>query len=215
MAKSLAELLAAGNAQREAAAAKNAAGSPATVAAVVPPTPVVDPAAAVLATAPLTVQEDGRVLIDEKLVKDGTATFNVVDGALEGVNVGATAVTEPAEGVTELAMKVGELTVAKAAIEAENTELVGALTAMVPIISASLDKMEIALGGAKVNISKLEPAQLVALHETTAGRFAAKFPTGAVAAVADVHDQGSKATAEQQAEIDVFARRAKLIAGSR
>jgi hypothetical protein len=206
----LAELMAAATAHRAAAAAQAQPVIPAVAAQ-----PVVPGETLVLATAPLTVQEDGRVLIDEKLVKDGTATFKVVDGALEGVNVGAPAVAEPAEGVLELATKVGELTVAKAGVEAENTELVGAVASMVPIISASLDKMEIALGGSKVDVSKLEPAQLVALHETTAGRFASKFPTGAVAAVADVHDKGTQITAEKQAELDVFTRRAKLTAGSR
>lgn len=228
MAKSVQQLLDATRAQREAARAKNlsAAAPAAAASASSEPTDPSAPAPAADAdpAEPEPVEpaaesaglafavKDGAVFVPVDKVQDGKVTLDVsAEGQIEGLKIEAPA---PSEGIVELATKVGELTLAKAKAEAEISGLEISVASMLPIITASLDKMTIALGGSAVDVSALEPAQVVALHESTAQRYAAKFPTGPVAAVAQGHES-AQADANANAERDAFLRRTRFTPASR
>jgi len=206
MKKTVEQLLAAAKAKADAqaaaaqgaAAVTAAANSPANPAA--PAAAATDPATATAAgpkdgekpgepaaTAPNAafVIEGGKVFINADQVKDGVFSAKVEDKdgkfAIAGLSIPA---AEQPKDISALATELGAMAVARSAAEAEVTELEGQLAVCVGIVSASLDKMNIALGSAKVDVSKLGVSELIAQHTAVSAQFAAKFPVGGVAAVA-------------------------------
>lgn len=99
-------------------------------------------------------------------------------------------------GLEALVSKVTDLSIANAKISAELETMTASCVAMISVVSDSLDRMSIAMGGGKVDVSKLTPESLVAMHAEHAAKFAAKFPVGGVAAVPAAAEESEQATAK-------------------
>lgn len=109
---------------------------------------------------------------------------------------------------TELVNVRVELAAGKAELEKAQTQA----SAMAGIVRASLNRMSVALGAAESDYASLDVSALVAQHTETEKQFAAKFPTGGVAAVAQ-ESEAEVAAKPQTAELAAHQARIKATLG--
>lgn len=117
----------------------------------------------------------------------------------------------------QLAAKDSELVSAKVELAATNEKLVqagNAVTAMEGIVRASLNRMNVAMGQSASDYASIVGSALVAQHVEAEKQFAARFPTGGVAAV-QTENEGQQAAASglNPAEAVQHAARLKATLG--
>jgi hypothetical protein len=132
----------------------------------------------------------------------GAAGAEAAAGAAAPVAAAAAPVAALAAdtSLNALVGKVTELSISNAKLTTELDAMTASCVAMIAVVSDSLDRMSIALGGGKVDVSKLTPEALVGLHTEHAAKFAAKFPIGGVAAVNVGADDASQEAQRGNAE---------------
>jgi hypothetical protein len=140
------------------------------------------------------------------------------EGAEAGSDVGkgadaAAVAAAAAPDLTALVEKVTNVSIANAKLEAEVTALTLNCAAMVTVVSDSLDRMSIALGGGKVDVSKMSVEALVAQHASAAATFAAKFPVGGVAAVPTDSQTNQEAQVRDREALAIHTMRVAAAAG--
>lgn len=145
--------------------------------------------------------------------KEGAGAGSDAGAGGEGAAaVAAAAAATP--DLTALVEKVTSVSIANAKLEAEVTALTLNCAAMVTVVSDSLDRMSIALGGGKIDVAKMSVDALVAQHASTAATFAAKFPVGGVAAVnVDTEKDQETQAATERARFE-HSQRVAAAAGS-
>lgn len=119
----------------------------------------------------------------------------------------ASATNKPAEKAepTLVAYLQSQLSAAQASVVELNVQLVsakatleaaqGSNAAMRPLVVASVDRLQIALGQAPGGADKLADAELLGKHATLRDQFEAKFKAGGVAAVSATDDKSVKTAA--------------------
>lgn len=144
--------------------------------------------------------------------KEGETTGKEAETAkVEEVDKGAAVAAVAAPDLSALVTKVTELSIENAKVTAERDSMLASCAALAQIAGDSLSRMNIALGGGKVDVSAMTPESLVAQHATVAAQFASRFPTGGVAAVG----AGAEAAAADAKQADpMHARRMAAVIGT-
>lgn len=126
----------------------------------------------------------------------------------------AAAAPAAAQGLDVLVTKLTDMSISNAKLSSELEAMTLSCAAMITVVSDSLDRMSIALGGGKVDVSKLTPEALVGMHAEHAARFSAKFPVGGVAAVNVDLEKDQAAQAGNSEALALHAMRVAAAAGS-
>jgi hypothetical protein len=136
------------------------------------------------------------------------------EGAEAAAGAVAPAAAATAPDLSALVAKVTDLSIANVKLEAERDSYLASCAAMITVVSDSLDRMSIALGGGKIDVSKMTPETLVAQHTATAATFAAKFPIGGVAAVPAGAEVNQEAQDAKKHDLFLHNQRVAAAAGS-
>lgn len=166
--------------------------------------------------------EGDQVFISQALVDsvgDAPITLQVEateDGKhfVKGLSIGVIA-AEPGPGVAELSTQLGEKAVELASVNAQLAEAEDSVAAMLGIISDSIGTMNVALGGAKLDVSEMTVESLLSTHATIKSQFTSRFPVGGVAALSTDDTRAPEKKADQTAEDAIYARRMAAVFGTR
>lgn len=136
------------------------------------------------------------------------------EGAAAAASADAAAAVQVATpDLSALVTKVTELSVANAKLQTERDSYLASCAAMITVVSDSLDRMSISLGGGKIDVAAMTPESLVAQHATTAATFSAKFPVGGVAAVPVNAESNQEAQARDAESLALHNMRVAAAAG--